>query len=54
MKHKNLKIPHTKKKTFATRSFSILGPTWWNGLPNELKQFNNTSNFKKKLTKLTS
>ena len=27
MKHKHLKIPHTKKKTFAARSFNVLGPT---------------------------
>ena len=49
MKHKHLKIPHTKKKTFAARSFSVLSATWWNELPNELKEVHNTSNFKRKL-----
>ena len=49
MKHKHLKIPYIKKKTFAARSFSILGPAWWNELPNELKEEDKTSNFKRKL-----
>ena len=49
MKHKHLKIPHTKKKTFVARSFSILGTTWWNELPNELKELDKTSDFRKKL-----
>ena len=47
MKHKQLKIPYTKKKTFAARSFSVLGPTWWNELPNDLKELENTGNFMK-------
>ena len=49
IKHKHLQIPHIKKKTFAARSFSILGPVLWNELPNELKEVDNTSNFKRKL-----
>ena len=50
MKYKHLKIPHTKKKMFVERLFSVLGPTWQNELPNELKELGNTSDFKKKLT----
>ena len=39
MKHKHLKIPHTKKKTFVARSFSILSPTWLNELPMSQKNW---------------
>ena len=31
-----LEIPQTTKKTFAARSFSVLGPTLWNTLPSKL------------------
>ena len=31
-----LEVPRTTKKTFAARSFSVLGPTLWNNLPSKL------------------
>ena len=33
-----LLVPKTSKKTFAARSFSILGPTLWNELPRDLRK----------------
>ena len=32
-----LLVPKTSKKTFAARSFSVLGPTLWNELPRNLR-----------------
>ena len=48
-KFKHLKVPFTWKKTFAARSFSVVGPTWWNKLPNKLKQIKDTQAYKKQL-----
>ena len=31
-------IPHTVRKTFAERSFSVVGCTLWNNLPNYIRQ----------------
>ena len=31
---RGLVVPSVRNKAFAARSFSILGPTWWNELPN--------------------
>ena len=41
--------PKTKLKTFAARSFSCVGPKWWNRLPNALKTIKNAQEFKNKL-----
>ena len=34
--HKSLMIPQTRRQTFASRSFSVAGPTLWNSLPNTI------------------
>ena len=47
--YKKLIIPRVKNKTFAARSFSMLGPTWWNQLPNEIKTLGSLDVFKKHL-----
>ena len=44
-----LLVPKTSKKTFAARSFSILGPTLWNALPTYIREIDNYANFKKNL-----
>ena len=44
-----LEIPKTTKKTFAARSFSVLGPTLWNNLPSELRNITSYTIFKKHL-----
>ena len=44
-----LEIPKTTKKTFAARSFSVLGPTLWNNLPSELRNITSYTAFKKHL-----
>ena len=44
-----LVIPKTLRKTFASRSFSIMGPILWNRLPNSVKDKGNIDIFKKKL-----
>ena len=44
-----LLVPKTSRKTFAARSFSVLGPELWNQLPSELRQINNYTTFKKDL-----
>ena len=41
--------PKTKLKTFAARSFSCVGPKWWNLLPNALKTIKSTQEFRNKL-----
>ena len=46
---KKLKIPRTQRKTFASRSFSVVGPTMWNALPNDLKAVESLDVFKNKL-----
>ena len=38
-----------KKRTFADRSFSVMGPILWNQLPNYLKQSTIVNEFKKNL-----
>ena len=47
--YKKLIIPRVKNETFAARSFSILGPTWWNQLPNAIKTLDSLDVFKKHL-----
>ncbi|KAK6191070.1 hypothetical protein SNE40_002818 [Patella caerulea] len=44
-----LLIPKTKYKTFADRSFSVMGPRLWNTLPESVKQCKTVTDFKKKL-----
>ena len=48
-KIKHLKVPFTKRKMFESRSFSVIGPSWWNELPNKLKQIEDAQQFKKQL-----
>ena len=47
--NRELSIPTTKKKTFASRSFSVYGPELWNSLPNYLRDVNEFKIFKKGL-----
>ena len=47
--HKRLLVPFTKLKTFAARSFSCIGPYWWNQLPDYLKEHSNTDVYKRNL-----
>ena len=42
-----LEVPHTKNKTFASRSFSVYAPTKWNKLPNTISNEHNFDKFKK-------
>ena len=43
------RIPFTKSKTFADRSFSVAGPRIWNGLPVDLQCSATADSFKAKL-----
>ena len=45
----HLVIPHTVRKTFAERSFSVVVPTLWNNLPNYVKDNNDVDESKMKL-----
>ena len=47
--HKSLVVPQTRRQTFASRSFSVVGPMLWNSLPNTIKQSNTLDVFKTKL-----
>ena len=47
--YKKLIIPRVKNKTFMARSFSMLGPTWWNQLPSEILTLDSLDVFKKHL-----
>ena len=44
-----LVVPKTSRKTFATRSFSVLGPELWNQLPRRLHKIDSYASFKKEL-----
>ena len=44
--HSLLVIPHTKCKTFASRSFSVAAPTLWNHLPRSLRESTTLLSFK--------
>ena len=46
---KRLLEPRTKLKMFASRAFSVIGPRWWNQLPNHVKSCDNLTDFKKSL-----
>ena len=47
--HKSLVVPQTRRQTFASKSFSVVGPMLWNSLPNTIKQSNTLDVFKTKL-----
>ena len=47
--HRLLKIPATKRKTFANHSFSVAGPNLWNSLPDYLRLASAIDEFKKDL-----
>ena len=47
--YKVLCIPCTHRQTFATRSFSVAGPTYWNALPEDIKKSRDVATFKQKL-----
>ena len=44
-----LLVPQTSRKTFTSRSFSVLGPQLWNSLPRHLHKIDNYTSFKKEL-----
>jgi hypothetical protein len=48
-KYKQLVIPLVRKSTFASRSFSVVGPTLWNHIPDEIKESPTIDLFKCKL-----
>ena len=47
--YQRLIIPQTQRRTFADRSFSVMGPILWNQLPNFLKQSTTANQFKRNL-----
>ena len=44
-----LEIPHTTRKMFAARSFSVIRPNIWNNLMDKLTKLDNYSVFNKDL-----
>ena len=42
-----LYIPRVKRETFATRSFKVVDPKWWNNLSIDLQRSISVSTFKK-------
>ena len=44
-----LKVPKTNLKLFGDRSFSNVGPSVWNSLPQSLRQASSVATFKKHL-----
>ena len=46
--YKMLCILCTQRKTFAAKSFSVAGPTYWNALPEDVKKSKNVATFKQK------
>lgn len=44
-----LKVPKTTRKTFADKSFSVIGPKMWNELPNYVKESGTLHQFKFRL-----
>ena len=47
--NKELAVPHTVRKTFADRSFSVYGPRVWNKLPLDLRDCTSLPMFKQRL-----
>ena len=45
----NLHIPKTSRHTFASRSFSVSGPSLWNELPYNIKECINLKMFRKEV-----
>ena len=41
-------VPRMRTR-MADRSISVVGPKWWNALPNEIKTIANESNFRNQL-----
>ena len=48
-KFKQLIVPFTKRRTFVNRSFSVVGPKYWNELPNKLHMLTNLESFRRNL-----
>ena len=46
-KFKQLIVPFTKRRTFADGSLSVVGPKYWNELPNEVQKQPNVESFYK-------
>ena len=46
---KQLIVPFNRKRTQGERGFSFTGPSYWNQLPNHIKEAENFGNFKKLL-----
>ena len=46
---KLLKVPKTKRKTFADRGFSTYAPKIWNGLPRYIRDIDDLLTFRKNL-----
>ena len=44
-----LSVPFTRRKTFASRSYSVVAPMWWNDIPNFIKSADSTDIFKAQL-----
>ena len=47
--HQRLRIPFTRRTTFAGRAYSTVAPLWWNELSNKIKQSTSTDAFKSNL-----
>ena len=45
----NLHVPKTSRHTFASRSFSVSGPSLWNELPYNIKECTNLKRFRKEV-----
>ena len=45
-------VPFTRHKTFAGRSLSVEGPRLWNSLPDDVRSFQDTDQFKARLKTL--
>ena len=46
---KQQEVPFNRKRTQGDRSFSFRGPSYWNKLPNYIKEAENLGKFKKLL-----
>ena len=46
---KQLVVPFNRKRTQGVRGFSFTGPSYWNQLPNHIKEADNFGKFKKLL-----
>jgi len=44
-----LTVPFVRRTTFAARAFSVMGPKWWNSLPDSIKNSPCAETFKKHL-----